>query len=157
MKILFNALVSIFFLLPLNVNATEVDATETKGTFYFVRHGITDWNMDTLLDGPQDLLLNERGKSDIQALATVFEKLGPSSENFPTSILYSSLKRCVQTMEIVQEKLSINKLEKFDDLKEVYRGDWSKLEGETKDLAIRLLKEKKYVDLFKIEVEDAEK
>lgn len=156
MKILFNALISIFLLLPIHVNACEVDTTETKGTFYFVRHGITDWSMDHLLDGPQDLPLNEKGKSDIQELATVFEKLDPSFENFPTSILYSSLKRCVQTMKILREKLPINKSEAFEGLKEVYRGDWSKLEGEAKDNAIKLLKAKDYVELAKIKIDDAE-
>ena len=30
-------------------------------TFYFVRHGETDWNLECLLQGQKDILLNKNG------------------------------------------------------------------------------------------------
>tara|TARA_A100000171_G_C2124445_1_gene142670 strand:+ start:170 stop:418 length:249 start_codon:yes stop_codon:yes gene_type:complete len=52
----------------------EVKSSEIKegATFYFVRHGITDWSMDHLLNGPQDLPLNEGGKAHIQDQGDIF-------------------------------------------------------------------------------------
>ena len=111
--------------------------------------------MDALLEGPMDLPLNAKGKEEITQLTQEFEKLRDSN-GFPTCIFHSSLQRCIETGHILKEKLSITTIKQVNDLQEVYRGDWSKLESEEKVKANAFLKEKKYVELSTIKVEDAE-
>lgn len=149
LKILFNILIAFIYCL------SPIKASDgSENVFYFVRHGITDWSMDKLLEGPQDLPLNAEGIADIAKLSTTFRSL---SSDQPTSILYSKFRRCKETMEILSEGLGIIKTQEFAGLEEVYRGDWSKLDGDTKNIANHLLIEKNYIGLEAIVVPDAEK
>lgn len=150
---------NVFFILIvtlsfLHANASP-EADETKRTFYFVRHGITDWKMNDLLDGPQDLNLNNQGKKDIEEMASLFNEVKESAKERPTSICYSHLKRCVETSAILSQELSLSG-EPVHNLHEVYRGDWSKLDDQQKEKARSFLKEKDYKALDDIQVADAE-
>jgi len=40
----------------------------TGPTLYYVRHGLTDWNIEGRLQGQRDVALNERGR--VQAAAS---------------------------------------------------------------------------------------
>lgn len=155
MKIFYKILCSLFIICWFQVNASE-DFLEQKKTFYFVRHGITDWTIDTLFDGPQDLPLSSKGQEDIINMVASFKKFEGSSEEFPTSILHSHLKRCVETSQILQKSLVIQMLKQIDGLHEIYRGDWSKLDITQKEEAKSYLKLREYQKLYEIKVPDAE-
>lgn len=101
-------------------------------TFYFVRHGETDWNLECLLQGQKDILLNKNGVLQAEQLA---EYLKIKNRNF--SCIYSSpLTRAVQTSEILGKNFNLN-IKKSDLLKEINFGD---LEG------IKIQKEKIFFD-----------
>lgn len=92
-----------------------------KKTFYFVRHGETDWNLKGLFQGQKDIPLNENGISQAKQLS---EYLKGKNKKF--SCVYSSpLKRAIQTSEILARDLNL-KIFTSDLLKEVSFGD---LEG----------------------------
>lgn len=68
------------------------------GLIYLVRHGETDWNRDERFRGREDLVLNERGLKQAEAIARFFEFR-------KISAIYSSpLKRARQTAEIIARK-----------------------------------------------------
>jgi broad specificity phosphatase PhoE len=89
--------------------------------FYFLRHGSTDWNMEMLILGPQDLSLNETGKQQVKYSASLIKNKAISY------IITSSLKRCVESKEIVTN-IAFNEnppLEIDTNLQERNFGDWS--------------------------------
>ncbi|MBQ6855045.1 MAG: histidine phosphatase family protein [Alphaproteobacteria bacterium] len=68
---------------------------------YFLRHGETDWNLSGKLQGWTDIPLNSTGRE--QAFLTA-EKL----EKYPINrILSSSLKRAIQTADIINSFLNV--------------------------------------------------
>jgi len=64
-----------------------------KTTFYVIRHGETDWNLDGRWQGHADVPLNEVGRAQAQRLA---ERLHASGPRF-TAIYSSDLKRAWET------------------------------------------------------------
>ena len=91
-------------------------------TFYFVRHGETDWNLKCLFQGQRDIPLNETGISQAKRLSKYLQ-----TKNKKFSCIYSStLQRACKTAEILAENLML-KIEKSELLKEISFGD---LEGE---------------------------
>jgi broad specificity phosphatase PhoE len=111
--------------------------------------------MQDLLDGLKDLPLNEAGRAHIKSLSEVFKKIDDAQK--PACILYSPLKRCEETKDILQSSLALtHEPNQYEDLKEVYRGDWRTLAPAIKEQAANFLKEKKYPALASVKVDDAE-
>ncbi len=62
-------------------------------SFYFIRHGQTDWNVENRLQGQLDIPLNAIGREQAMALQDAVSKLDI------TQIYYSPLSRTHETME----------------------------------------------------------
>lgn len=93
------------------------------GLIYLVRHGETDWNKDGRFRGREDLVLNERGLKQAEALASFFEPR-------KISAVYSSpLLRARQTAEAIagRKGLLVQIEEGFID---VNYGEWQGLKLE---------------------------
>ena len=71
-------------------------------SFYFFRHGETDWNKKRLCQGQTDIELNQQGIAQARSLAQFFEKI-------QLDVIYSSdLVRALKTAQFVaQEKTAI--------------------------------------------------
>lgn len=71
----------------------------TPVPFYFLRHGETDWNRRSIIQGQIDTPLNETGRQQAEAVAGAVAKLSVRS------ICCSSLQRARSTAEIVNRGL----------------------------------------------------
>ncbi len=95
-------------------------------SFYFIRHGQTDWNLKEIWQGWTDIPLNETGHS--QARSAISSLSGKGI----TRIVSSPLIRAHKTAEIINEHLRVP-LQVVDELKECSLGI---LEGTMKDKSI---------------------
>ncbi|ANU21925.1 histidine phosphatase family protein [Planococcus donghaensis] len=71
-------------------------------TIGFVRHGITDWNIQGIAQGSADVSLNDTGLQQAEALA---ERL--AQEDKWDRIISSDLARAKETAEIIGKKLNL--------------------------------------------------
>ncbi len=71
-------------------------------TIGFVRHGITDWNLQGIAQGSADVPLNIMGIQQAEALAERLE-----SEESWDLIISSDLSRAIETAEIIGNKLGL--------------------------------------------------
>ena len=85
-------------------------------TFYFIRHGQTDWNAKHQAMGITDIPLNLTGEEQSQAAIAQFEGLKIST------ICHSPLKRASRTAEILNEALHCE-LHPIEELKEFNLGE----------------------------------
>lgn len=92
----------------------------TKKKFFFVRHGMTEWNKNQLCQGQLDIELNEIGRLEAKRLSESIKAFSFSR------ICVSPLKRALETAKILQAALPACKLQLINELKE--RG-WGQLEG----------------------------
>jgi len=92
-------------------------------SFYFIRHGKTDWSLQTKIHGHTDIPLNHVGISETENLRVLFEKLKI------THLHSSTLSRAYETTKILNKKLNLL-IDTYDDLKEASKGT---LEGITTD------------------------
>ena len=69
-----------------------------KKSFYFVRHGITPWNLESRIQGSMDIELHELGREQARALQEACKTLPI------THIFYSPMKRTVETMQLINEQ-----------------------------------------------------
>ena len=90
-----------------------------KKSFYFVRHGETDWNRDRLLMGSQDIPLNNKGRAQAEHAAYILDSLELGKA------FSSNLKRASQTAKIIANIAGIE-VQEIDGLAERNRGS---LEG----------------------------
>lgn len=89
-------------------------------TFYFARHGLTNWNEQQLCQGITDIELSEKGRLEARIL-------GQSLENAAFSQIYTSpLKRAYETALIIQSYLPFCTLQCIEELKE---REWGAIEG----------------------------
>ncbi|ANU14517.1 Phosphoglycerate mutase [Planococcus halocryophilus Or1] len=72
-------------------------------TIGFVRHGITDWNIQGIAQGSADVSLNDTGLQQAEALA---ERLAREDEW--DRIISSDLARAKETAEIIRKKLNLS-------------------------------------------------
>ena len=86
---------------------------------YFVRHGETDWNLESKIQGRNDIPLNATGISQAEQLAMTLKM----SEYDIKAIYSSRLKRALVTAEIVGKALGIPPVVK-DGLQEMSLGSW---------------------------------
>jgi len=94
-------------------------------SFYFFRHGETNWNKNKICQGHMDIPLNEAGRSQARELQILLKQ-------FDLKYIYSSdLSRAFETAEIVaQGKIPVKKLKI---LREAYLGEG---EGQSYELLI---------------------
>lgn len=98
-------------------------------TIYIVRHGETEWNEKKLIQGHEDIPLNEKGKKQAKKIA---EKL----RNIHIDAFYSSdLKRASETAKIIAQSRGL-KIEASKDLRERYFGKFQGQSFEDKKLMI---------------------
>ena len=90
-------------------------------TFYFLRHGETDWNRERRLQGLTDVPLNATGLAQAEAARAIAARLGLKS------IAVSTLTRARRTAEIVNRDLGLS-VAAFDALREFDVGPY---EGST--------------------------
>ncbi len=89
----------------------------TPKSFYFIRHGQTDWNKIHRLQGQIDIPLNAEGRNQALELRPLITKLGISQ------VYYSPLIRAQETMHIACNHLDIPKFP-LDAIKERHFGEW---------------------------------
>ncbi len=95
---------------------------------YFLRHGQTDWNVDGLLQGQTDTLINETGRAQARAnaarLAEVLADAGHDPRDF--DYVASPLRRACETMELLRGGLGLEAAGYRTDrrLMEIAFGDW---------------------------------
>ncbi len=96
-----------------------------RKTFYFLRHGQTDWNLAKRIQGQADIPLNDSGRLQARAVAKLVAELDIGS------IFTSSLSRAYETAQIVKAKQNLQ-VSVIEELKEVtigvrdgdQRGEW---------------------------------
>ena len=85
---------------------------------YLVRHGETDWNIESKIQGRTDTELNEKGRRQAQELAAVLQ------EGYGIKRIFTSRqKRAVETAEIIGKHLGISPQVK-EGLEEINFGKW---------------------------------
>jgi probable phosphoglycerate mutase len=89
----------------------------THVAFWFLRHGETDWNAQSLSQGNVDIPLNARGIAQAEAAAKLLKGRGI------TTIVHSPLGRARHTAEIVAAELGLP-LRVDDDLRESRFGSY---------------------------------
>lgn len=97
-------------------------------TIGWVRHGITDWNVERRAQGQTDIPLNETGRAQARALAERFR-----NEKWD-AIYASDLSRAKETAETIAAALNVP-LHLDERLREMACG---KMEGTTEDERIRM-------------------
>lgn len=97
-----------------------------KESFYFVRHGKTDWSMEDITRGPGDYSLNDTGKKQAKSAAKILANR-EEKENYV--IVSSLLERAKQTAQKIANRIKIP-VTFYPDLHERYFGDFSQLAEE---------------------------
>ena len=98
---------------------------------YYVRHGLTDWNLQGRLQGRHDTRLNEQGRSQAKAcgdiLRRLFERRRVEVEHL--AWVSSPLIRARETMEVMRASLGLDPADYAIDarLEELSFGDWEGL------------------------------
>lgn len=86
---------------------------------YLVRHGETDWNQKSRIQGQTDTPLNNHGREQAQELAEKLEQ-----EDLNIRCIYSSpQQRAYETAQIIGQKLSISPIA-HQGLEEICMGKW---------------------------------
>ena len=112
----------------LNLGANE---RVPASVIYYVRHGLTDWNVQQRLQGRHDVPLNRDGSAQAvrcgEILRDLFAGDGRSPEYF--DYVSSPLIRARQTMEIIRTTLGLKPTDYCVDarLAEIAFGDWEGL------------------------------
>lgn len=115
----------------LHAETTKVsDSCEpiTKTSFYFLRHGATNWNKEMLVEGPQDLPLNTKGQQQVNNAIDILR-------NYSISCIFvSPLERCLETAQMVSSVLNHIPIFIIADLEERRFGDWSQCQDKAREL-----------------------
>jgi broad specificity phosphatase PhoE len=98
---------------------------------YYVRHGLTDWNLQHRLQGRHDVPLNTAGRAQAVCCAEILQDLFRRDGRRPESFDYvsSPLVRARKTMEIMRATLGLDP-ERYAveaRLAEIAFGDWEGL------------------------------
>jgi probable phosphoglycerate mutase len=100
-------------------------------TLYYVRHGLTNWNMDGRLQGQHDIELNERGRTQARCCGETLRDLFARDGRAPADFDYASspLIRARETMDLLRVSLGLPhdgyRLDKR--LAEISFGEWEGL------------------------------
>ena len=100
-------------------------------TLYYVRHGLTDWNMDGRLQGQHDVELNDEGRKQARHCAETLRDLIKRDGHAPADLDYASspLIRARETMDLMRATLGLSAAGyRIDDrLGEISFGEWEGL------------------------------
>jgi len=98
---------------------------------YYVRHGLTDWNVQQRLQGRRDVPLNAKGRAQAAVCGEILRDLLARDGRAPDSLGYvsSPLMRASQTMEIMRATLGLREAGFAVDarLAEIAFGEWEGL------------------------------
>jgi len=85
------------------------DATMPRPTLYYVRHGLTDWNMQGRLQGRHDIPLNTRGQEQAKRCGEILRDLLARDGRAASDFGYASspLMRARVTMDILRTTLGL--------------------------------------------------
>src|SRR5258705_11722534 len=98
---------------------------------YYVRHGLTDWNVEGRLQGRHDIPLNDEGRAQAvrcgDILQELFEREGREAGDY--GYVSSPLVRATETMDIVRAALGLERAGYRTDkrLPEIAFGTWEGL------------------------------
>ena len=81
----------------------------SRPVIYYIRHGLTDWNLEQRLQGRHDVPLNAAGCAQAACCAAILQDLFRRDHRAPESFDYvsSPLLRARKTMEIVRATLGL--------------------------------------------------
>ena len=109
-----------------------------KPVLYYVRHGLTEWNVQQRLQGRHDVPLNPEGRKQAMRSGVILQELFDRDGRAPDDFAYvsSPLMRARETMELVRMTLGLPKSPYAVEqrLAEIAFGDW---EGLTYDDVIK--------------------
>lgn len=96
----------------------------TIPTLVFIRHGETDWNRESRLQGQQDIPINDLGRRQARRNGEEARARFPDIDTF--DFVASPLSRTRETMEIAREAMGLSRhgYRTDDRLKELTFGDW---------------------------------
>ncbi len=99
-----------------------------KPTVYYLRHGETDWNVGSRLQGRRDIPLNARGRGQATHCGDILRDLFARDGRDPVALDYvsSPLGRATETMELARAALGLERQGyRLDErLAELSFGDW---------------------------------
>ncbi len=102
-----------------------------RPVLYYVRHGLTDWNIEGRLQGGNDIPLNDRGRAQAAQCADILRDLFARDGRAATDFHYvsSPLVRASETMDILRKALGLppDGYAREPRLKEIAFGDWEGL------------------------------
>jgi broad specificity phosphatase PhoE len=103
----------------------------SRPVIYYIRHGLTDWNIEQRLQGRHDVPLNAAGCAQAACCAAILQDLFHRDERAPESFDYvsSPLVRARKTMEIVRATLGLEPTGYAveGELAEIAFGEWEGL------------------------------
>ncbi len=109
-----------------------------KPVLYYVRHGLTEWNVQQRLQGRHDVPLNDEGRQQAMRSATILQELFERDGRATGDFVYvsSPLIRARETMELLRAMLGLPRdgYEVEARLAEIAFGEW---EGLTYDDVVR--------------------
>jgi broad specificity phosphatase PhoE len=109
-----------------------------KPVLYYVRHGLTEWNVQQRLQGRHDVPLNPEGRKQAMRSGAILQQLFDRDGRAPDDFVYvsSPLMRARETMELVRTTLGLPKSPYAVEprLAEIAFGEW---EGLTYDDVIK--------------------
>jgi broad specificity phosphatase PhoE len=98
---------------------------------YYVRHGLTNWNMDGRLQGQHDVALNERGRVQAAECGEILRDLFTRDGRVPGDLDYASspLVRARETMDLLRATIGLapDGYRVDDRLAEISFGEWEGL------------------------------
>ena len=98
---------------------------------YYVRHGLTDWNIEGRLQGGHDIPLNDRGRAQAAQCAGILLDLFARDGRIASDFHYvsSPLVRASETMDIVRKSLGLppGGYARKPRLREIAFGEWEGL------------------------------
>ena len=102
-----------------------------RSVIYYIRHGLTDWNLQQRLQGRHDVQLNAAGCTQAVCCAEILQDLFHREERAPESFDYvsSPLVRARKTMEIMRATLGLEPAGYMVEaqLAEIAFGEWEGL------------------------------
>jgi broad specificity phosphatase PhoE len=100
-------------------------------TLYYIRHGLTDWNIEGRLQGRRDTPLNDRGRKQAgqcaHILRDLFARDGVQTDDL--AFVSSPLMRATETMDIIRAglRLPAGQYARDERLAEIAFGEWEGL------------------------------